>query len=180
MITIFTLLFLSIETIQELLCSISSIILLSTIHIFQNLCFVICFQVIFNHLTAPLTLIGETILQGLVFISLSHQFIISALLVCLASPIQSRTENEGWQKRNVTSSPTALMDKILSAHTKCGFPEVGQSLLLETDKIPGGAHFHNTIHVRFNQILYRLAICILVVQSVKCTHKLSKRHLCKT
>ena len=115
MITFFTLLFLSTETIQELLYSISSIIiLLSTIHIFQNLCFVICFQVIFNHLTVPLTLIGETILQGLVFISLSHQLIISALLVCLASPIQSRTENEGWLKRNVTSSPTALMGRRLS------------------------------------------------------------------
>lgn len=53
--------------------------------------------------------------------------------------------------------------KIHSVHTKCGFPEVRQSLLLKTDKIPGGAHFHNTTHVRFNQILYQLAICILVV-----------------
>lgn len=38
-----------------------------------------------------------------------------------------------------------------------------KSLVLKTDKVPGGVHISNTTLVRLNQILYQLAIYIFVV-----------------
>lgn len=107
----------------------------------------------------------------------SYLVTVAALIVCFASAIVRLPKVSEWdweqsparekcQQQSCNSHGQKGLCKswflFHSTHVKCSFPAVRLPLMLKNDKVPWGVHIYNTILVRFNQVLYQLAVYILV------------------